>query len=1571
MSQNWNKKWTKIATHFSEPGWKYIPPVTDNPKKEFDLIPGGGGRKCEWCDFIGKTNEEVEEHAVKDHNDVYLTWKNKQQHQIAETRIYDFYFFEHVEPDRLRDSLNYGKGFAQSDYSDAMPEEKGTETKDTEWERIIENLHQAKRDLIETMGRDYMEDLRFSISCELRHLWSNETGKWAGKSVSLNDGWLNSSDNWLTRRLKVAEEIEASKKPSDNPEVNATKNAIIKLKSIDMSSLPENIRKSYQEQIRSLEAHLKKISGGMGREYDQISREYLDHLIQHYLVDKAHEWRVSKIKETGSDDDDDDGTYWTEWKKDQLSRMVKLILGTSVEEWKTIIEKVKKFKHLLCNEKNPSKFVVPGNKSLRYRKSSSSGEGHNSKYYQAYLKAHEAGFTNRELSIFGTAALLDVDWSGSYGGPPWAHISSMANRVNELFNNELRGEESLGKESQKSAIDQAHNLQHNNGSAFTKIDMIYNGNMFEEALNFKASKTTSAYDLLEKASPQLYEIGQFYLYQTGNHPPKDAVERVNEMSYVLKEKSNQNELCDFLINTDFRKITGSMTDSENAELEKLKQIPGINEAIKLYDLKQSGGKGNEELIQSLVNSIDKSFKSGNQLSAPTQNKVKRIKELEGKAKISGIRDLLWSSPIDYSCLAQNKFFGPGDRGYFLTAINRIAHNLPSGTLDMKQIQESFYKYQKFSPDESIEIITELEEQFANMENAAPAFLGQEGQDIPEEIQEEEPETSTSDLIDSGMQTESVPESVTFFDEPEQQGIKSSYTYKWKKEAQANFVDYINFGANLTSQLMGLAQNINLKMDSYYKIFDIAQKKQDYEVLLALAKNPAIKKTKDEHGLQLKQILLDMDFPKWFIEKKLPSKGKEQGDWEDNTKIDLEKISNLFSVLSDNISAITNAIIDTNVEDYEYKGQTLSKVIGSFSINDTKFAILEAKETSDKCKLTMIGDDWKGNALYPINDIPEIVKIIIDIIHNVEAGKPVTIGTGSKLPALNAKLIITSEIKDLMDTLLKETSLILEQENTFKDTYGYSSESYTITEDKSDIKEATYVFNTPNQIYVVFENQDYSIVAKLTDMLSKQTYTQNIDFGSSGIIIKELSQRFATKIKQYNIGSLESLGNEIFGKVKTLSQLKINKVFNFPTYSAVDLTNKTIFSCILDQSSIIIKKTNGESKTFFSINADDMSEYILEGMPTAADSYKKVAMVINGVANNLKSNNINAVVKKESELKFRYMINSSEELAKLIYSYETNKLVITFYPIEGYCSTKFAREFSLNDSEENVIFNISAVFLDNVSNAKGAPKSQTQVVQPVPKQQNQVIPTTLPSSLDPYTVSESVAEYLKEKVQDDNVEEKEVFTGDKKKYDIITKTDEGSDVALVTLTFDSEDIVIDVHEYPNYIKTTQDGTFPYSFAKDNNLAGLIITFLNSYIVYASESGVKKQKIKAPEPIATEPVAPAANFVSNYGFTSPVTWGITFSDQWAPCLQVIDNVYASLSTTGKGVVVIPEANIGYGILKIKVKMNNVDIGAIKTSKTSAMVEYDDASGAFKTVSVDYANALTVASEIVNHFKEYINQ
>jgi hypothetical protein len=1564
---NWNKKWLKFATHFSEVGWKYIPPDTHNPRKEFNLGPKG--RQCEWCDFVSPNIKEVEDHAIKTHYKEYISWKNKEQRQSAETRIYDFYFLEMVEPDILRESPRYGKGFSQSDYADTMsdPGSPDKDVKDTEWERIIENLHQAKRDLVSSMGKDYIEDLRFSISCEIRHLWHSEGAPWASSATQLPSGWMEKEDNWLTKRLKVAESIEASQLPEDNPELEAVKNTIIKLKNVDLNTLPENLRKNYEKQINELENYLSENSKtGLKKTKDQAHREYLEHLIDHYIVNQSHQWRVSKVKGMDDEDDDEEHTdsdYWTEWKKDQLSRMAELVINTSSSEWKTIIEKAKKLKFLLCKDSNVSKFVFPDDRALRYRKPSGEG-GH---YYQSYLKGHEAGFTNREFSIFCTAALLDVDWSGQYGGPGWAHIASMANRIDELFRDSNRDSKALGKMGRKISVDQAHNLQHNNGSAFTKVDMIYNGSMFEEALNFKASSTTTMYDLLQKTSPQLHEIGQFYLYNAGFNPPKDAIARVKGMSQMLTEKSRNNLLCDFLMNTDFKTLGSELTNVENEELQKLKQIPNINEAIKYYDLYIQGGSGNEQVLEQLFNAVGQKLKAGKELTSSAVNSIKKIKKLEEKSKISGLRDLLWASPIDYSCLAQNKFFGPGDRGYFMHAIGMIAHSLPTGTLDKKQIYESFYKYQKFTPDEAIEIITDLDSSFKAMQEMYPVFLGDE---TSEETDQDNITETAPDEIDSRMQTESVPGDVTFFDEPTQQGAKTSYRYIYKmmKESQTTFPQYMEYGPILTSQLLGLAQNTSLKMDSYYMLFDIAQKKEDYDVLLALAKNPSIKKTKDQHGLQLKQILMDLDFPKWFIDKKLPPKGNETVEWPDTNIFDMDKISSLFGVLQDNISATTNALIDTNIEEYEYKGKNLSKVIGTLSINDTKFATLEAKETSDKCRLTLYGDNWKGSSFLPIDDIEEIAKNLIDIIHKVEEGKPVTIGTGAKLPALNAKLILTSEIKDLMDRILKETSSVLEKDDLFgKLTFSYNLDSYSVTEDNSDIKSATYIYNTPNQIFIVFNNEDEGISVRLNSVLGKDEFNQMMPFGASGLVIKETAIKLSEKIKQFNTTKLDQIGNELISKIKLMTQIKMNKIFSFPVYKAVDIKNVAIFSCLLQESSLIVQKVNGESKTFFTINVDEISEFILEGMPTAADAYKKVDKIINSIASNLVGSNIPVKVKKESEQKYRYMLQS-DEFTKLVYVYDTNLLIVKIYPISGYSNFTIVKEFSLNDNENNIISMITNLFIktaEETKNTKNETPSKQKTKAPVPETKQE----ELSSATDPFFVSSEVADYLKTKIQDENIDVYEVVSSeDKKQYRIFTLTDDEKEVALITLTFTQEEVIVNVHEYENYIKTTQEATFPKSYTK-SDVAKTIATFLNSYIVYIPGAEVKKKKKIKPEQEPVQPVAPAvAPFVSKYVFTNPATWGIDMNHPWVSCLKAVDDIYSGLSSYGSNMTVVPEAGLTIGALKIKIKIDGYDVGSVKTNKTKPVLEYDDVNGYFKSFNMSMINSKAVSNEIIDYFTKW---
>jgi len=433
---------------------------------------------------------------------------SSQKQKNARQRVYDFYFFESIDPDLLKKSEAF-----------ELPETK------EEVEIVMNNLRNAKKSLIDSMKGDYVEDLRFSISCELRHVW---------------DGHCKLPKKWLDSRVKTALEIENVDEETISFEIDNVLQAISNLEKIDIKDYPE-FAKTKKLQIKSLQDHLSSLeSKKEGREASV--KQYFDSFKQRFIISKEHGWSVAKTASEG-----EGGQQWKkDWKIQQLDQMARFILSGTSKEWATIQKKVDKY----LESTGVSGFKFGDFRDIRYTWSGGESKA-SSSYFTAYKKAYKAGFSNRELALLATAAFLDGKWTGAFGGPNWAVIAKTFASIDELVQGVGDSSKMLGERSSEIAIDQAHNLQHNTSSAFNKASIIYgNGGFFEDVLNFKASSSTTQEKLLEKSSDQLKEVGQYYLDHSGN-PPSAIKNRVFELNTILTTQSKIGKLCDFLQNQKF------------------------------------------------------------------------------------------------------------------------------------------------------------------------------------------------------------------------------------------------------------------------------------------------------------------------------------------------------------------------------------------------------------------------------------------------------------------------------------------------------------------------------------------------------------------------------------------------------------------------------------------------------------------------------------------------------------------------------------------------------------------------------------------------------------------------------------------------------------------------------------------------------------------------------------------------------------------------------------------------------------------------------------------------------------
>lgn len=620
-----------------------------------------------------------------------------QKQSASQQRVYDFYFFDYIQTELLKGSPYYGMGG------------------DEKWNSLIDALNKGKVDLVNMMKRDYTEDLRFSSSCEMRHLWDSQC-KFTVKGNTVTP------EQFFKHRADVAREIEktSSSSSSQQKEIYSIEQAIKSLSQMNAAGVP-SLETTKKNQIATLQKHLDELQALGGKNREKAKQEYVESLVQRFLVNKEHGWKVAK---KGLSPDAE-----LEWKRQQLDIMGSFIMGASSAEWDAIAAKAAKFKKALPKG---SPFTFGDYRDKRY-------DGIDDGYRNAYFAGYVAGLSNREISLLSTSGFLDPQWSGSYGGPGWAVIAKTFGTIDVLSHSKNMNELCL-------AIDLAHNLQHNTGSAFNKASTIYgNGGWFESVLNFKASSKTEPEDFLEHITPSLAIAGQFYLYNTGR-PSKQSKDKMSKYYEDFDKLSKSGKLCDYLINTNFKSTTAQLQNEKyeqllqyrNEILEKLDYIKqyekyknneetdydidyeNVAEWLKgnklnkkdkaKYRKELENLKKNKEVMISEAPNLD-----ANQLNKQLENLNEQIKQFQGTQESETIKiyELTFIQPNDLYCLAQNKYFDKSDRAEFLRGIQKQQYFGKLTTDAVNEITVNFYKSQALDDEEIDGILDSISKEIYN------------------------------------------------------------------------------------------------------------------------------------------------------------------------------------------------------------------------------------------------------------------------------------------------------------------------------------------------------------------------------------------------------------------------------------------------------------------------------------------------------------------------------------------------------------------------------------------------------------------------------------------------------------------------------------------------------------------------------------------------------------------------------------------------------------------------------------------------------------------------------------------
>lgn len=338
-------------------------------------------------------------------------------------RVYDFYTLGLLDPSAMDVSIASPLRW--------IPEDRR--------ERAMANINEAKEALYSQMQHDYKNDLRFSVSAEMRHVLDGMSGLTSGHADFLRNSVMPKVTDFakLKSEAKAVQDrlhqLRSAAVPEGVPEVNA----------------------SIERQINTYMAKEAELAKKMQSVRDM------------YLSFTSHpRWPKQKSMST-----DDAKIYRTT----ELVKMADLVLSFSPEQWNDIIAKFQAYSNAIFGSK-----PVPAAPD-RYASCSP-------QYVYSYMQLREAGIDDRELAALGTVFFLLPPWSGSYGSVPWAVIARTYGWISSIPEDNLR-DLSL-------AIDASHNLQHNTGSAFNKVSTVYgNGKQFKEILDFKFEATPL--DILE------------------------------------------------------------------------------------------------------------------------------------------------------------------------------------------------------------------------------------------------------------------------------------------------------------------------------------------------------------------------------------------------------------------------------------------------------------------------------------------------------------------------------------------------------------------------------------------------------------------------------------------------------------------------------------------------------------------------------------------------------------------------------------------------------------------------------------------------------------------------------------------------------------------------------------------------------------------------------------------------------------------------------------------------------------------------------------------------------------------
>ncbi|GAJ02452.1 unnamed protein product, partial [marine sediment metagenome] len=217
---------------------------------------------------------------------------------------------------------------------DALNPPGGGDAGERAWENVIQNLKNAKKDLIQMLVRDYSEDLRFSAGAELRHLydsknygeliwegWGGDPETWAknwskrAQSYAQDDKSINDAVVFLKNRLRSLENADADKK-----EIDAVVDMIEKIKS--------------GKKANAIEDYIKR-----------LDEAYVTGVKDHYGKYKVqHGWNTKFGESHNAEDPFADPAR--SYKLQQIRLMAELVHTASPADWENIANKLKKYKHL-------------------------------------------------------------------------------------------------------------------------------------------------------------------------------------------------------------------------------------------------------------------------------------------------------------------------------------------------------------------------------------------------------------------------------------------------------------------------------------------------------------------------------------------------------------------------------------------------------------------------------------------------------------------------------------------------------------------------------------------------------------------------------------------------------------------------------------------------------------------------------------------------------------------------------------------------------------------------------------------------------------------------------------------------------------------------------------------------------------------------------------------------------------------------------------------------------------------------------------------------------------------------